>query len=275
MSRRVRLLPFVKMEGAGNDYVYVDAFVTPIALRDAPRLARRIADRHHGIGADGLILLAPSRKADCRMLMWNADGSRGAMCGNGLRCLGLLARHKGLGAKGRVRIETDAGVRLWTPLTDRRGAITGASVEVGPVRVQRRARELVVAGRAWRYHAGDAGNPHAVVFLDEHPDAIDVAAAGEGFQRSRGFRDGVNVEFVQVRRDGSLAQRTFERGSGETLACGSGACVAAKAAVVTGRLRGRRVRVRLRGGDLTVVLGRSLVLQGPARTVFTGLFPME
>jgi diaminopimelate epimerase len=262
-------LEFTKLEGAGNDYVFVDAFHAPFDEAAAPELARAISDRHLGVGADGLIVLARSARADARMLMWNADGSRGAMCGNGIRCLAKFARETGAVAADALRIETDAGVHQVELLRDARGAITGARVHFPPATVAPAPAEW--QGR--RYHHADVGNPHAVVFTDADPAGEPLAAIGTALQRCPNFPDGVNVEVVRVRPDGALEQRTWERGSGETLACGTGATAAAAVALATGRVPGPRVAVHLRGGTLHVQqTACSLVLEGPARTVFRGSF---
>jgi diaminopimelate epimerase len=263
-------LPFVKMEGAGNDYVYVDGIETEFAVECGPALARLLADRHRGVGGDGLIVLAPSSRADVRMLMWNADGSRGAMCGNGLRCLAALARERGHVGADVLAVETDAGVRR-VELLRQGGAIIAARAELGAVTIEPEAESVAVLGRTLRCLRGDAGNPHAVVFLDLDPEAFPVVETGAAMQHHAAFAGGVNVEFVQVAADGSLRMRVYERGSGETQACGSGAAAAALAAVRTGRLSGPRVTVRARGGVLHVELSASgLVLEGPVRTVFRG-----
>ena len=262
-------VPFVKMEGAGNDYVYFDAFAElPLARIEAA--VPRIADRHYGVGGDGVILVGPSRTADCRMTMYNADGSRGAMCGNGLRCVALLARQLQHVRADTMVIETDAGLRQATIL-EQRGVTARVAVDLGEVTVAAEPRQVAIEGRVWSYWPGDAGNPHAVLFVDGDVDRAPVAEVGAAMQRLPAFGDGVNVEFVAVQADGSLNQRTFERGSGETLACGSGAAVAAVAAIATGRVPGPRVTVRLRGGELIFARrGPSLVMEGPARTVFHG-----
>lgn len=263
-------LPFVKMEGAGNDYVYVDGIDMAFPVERAPELARLLADRHRGVGGDGLIVLAPSRTADVRMLMWNADGSRGAMCGNGLRCLAALARDHGHVRSDALTVETDAGVRR-VDLLREGSAVFAARAELGPVQVNAQPESVEVAGHSITFHRGDAGNPHAVVFLDRDPAAFPVVEVGAALQRHAAFPGGVNVEFVQVAGDGSLRMRVFERGSGETMACGSGAAAAALTALRTGRVCGPSVTVRLRGGDLRVDIAPSgLVLQGPVRTVFRG-----
>ena len=257
-------VPFTKMEGAGNDYVYVDAIRDRFPFERASELARRWSDRHFGIGADGLIVLTSGQRAPLRMAMWNADGSRGAMCGNGLRCLAVLATAHGHVREARFPIETDAGVREVELLNG--GLVRTA---MGAVQCGEEA-DISVAGRSLRYFPGDAGNPHAVTFVDD-VEHTDVVALGRAMQSHASFPDGVNVEFVQVHGPTVLLQRTFERGSGETLACGTGAAVAALAARRSNRVRGELVEVRLRGGTLRVLLaGSSLAIEGPVRTVFTG-----
>lgn len=260
-------IAFTKMEGAGNDYIYVDAIRQPgFPLEQAGELARRWSDRHFGIGSDGLIALLPSQAADVRMAMWNADGSSGAMCGNGLRCIAVLAAAHEHVTERQFAVETSVGIRA-VELWDR----DGADVEIGEVQVESRPRTVRVADREVRYFAGDAGNPHAVVVLEEDPESYQVGRVGALMQRHEAFPGGVNVEFVQAQPDGSLRQRTYERGSGETLACGSGAATAALVALEQGLVPGPEVVVRLRGGDLTVrQRGPSLVIGGPARTVFCG-----
>jgi len=261
---------FVKMEGAGNDYVYVDGVHQDVSIERAASAAARIADRHFGVGGDGLILLLPSAVADVRMVMWNADGSRGSMCGNGVRCVAKLAHDDGIARRPVVQVQTDAGVKR-AALTFAGTDVVGARVAMGEVGVAAEAGEVRVAGRVWRFVAADAGNPHAVVFVDDDLDQVPVADVGAALQQAPPFAHGVNVEFVRVESDGSLAQRTFERGSGETLACGSGATAAAVVAVRCGRVRGPRVAVHLRGGTLVVhVDGERTELEGPAREVFRG-----
>jgi diaminopimelate epimerase len=261
---------FHKMEGCGNDYIYVDAIAQPFPLDRAAELARAWSDRHFGIGADGLILLTADNQADCRMAMWNADGSRGAMCGNGLRCLAKLAHDLGHVRRPRLTVATDVG-RRDVELLFAAGEVVGARADLGAVTVSAEPERLTVGGRSVELHRGDAGNPHAVWFIDGDEAGWPVAEFGRALQSHAAFPGGVNVEFVQLEADGALRQRTFERGSGETLACGSGAAVAALAAITTGRVSGPRVAVRLRGGSLLVErTGRTLVIEGPARTVFAG-----
>jgi diaminopimelate epimerase len=266
----MRRLRFIKMEGAGNDYVYINGWRQVFAVEDAARLVPLIANRNFGVGGDGVILLTPSQRADVRMFMWNADGSRGGMCGNGVRCLAKLAYDEHIVHDLRLTVETDGGVRQ-VELLVQTGEVVGARVDMGDVRVDCQPRSVTVGGQPWAFHAGDAGNPHAVIFTADDVDALPVAAVGAVLQRTPPFTDGVNVEFVQVLPDGSLRQRTFERGAGETLACGSGATVAATAAVRTGRVPGPRVPVQLRGGRLVIEVGaQGAIMEGPAREVFRG-----
>lgn len=259
------LVPFTKMEGAGNDYIFVDAIDTPVSLKRGPALAQRWSDRHFGIGADGLILMLRGDVAPVRMVMWNADGSRGAMCGNGLRCLARLAFEHGHTGTRTFAVETDSGPRACELLT----APDQVRTEMGDVRC--RAPVVVdVLGSSLQVVPGDAGNPHAVVFVDDVEGAA-VQELGSAMQVLPAFPGGVNVEFVQVGQTDQLLQRTFERGSGETLACGTGAAVAVLAARQAGLVSDRVVTVRLRGGSLRVLgKGSSLAIEGPARTVFCG-----
>ena len=262
------VLPFAKMEGAGNDYVFVDGIRHQFPVERAAELARRWSDRHFGIGADGLIVLGTGRTAPVRMSMWNADGSRGAMCGNGLRCLARFAFGGGHLRERRFPVETDAGLRRVELLDDGRD---GGDVRTGMGEVTCAApRVVTVAGRPVELVPGDAGNPHAVCFVPAVEDC-DVLGIGSALQRHPDFPGGVNVEFVQVLAPDRLRQRTFERGSGETLACGTGAAVAVTAARARGALRGDSILVELRGGVLCVVgAGTALAIEGPARTVFRG-----
>jgi diaminopimelate epimerase len=271
----VSTIPFVKMEGAGNDYIFVDGYAHPLDEAEAARLAVAWSDRHKGIGGDGLILLMPSRLADCRMLMWNADGTRGAMCGNGIRCLAKLAYEQGRVRSTTMTVESDTAVHEITLSLDAAGAVVGARVDMGRVTVDATPVRARIGDADWNYLRGDAGNPHAVVFVDSDLERVHVRDVGAAFQELPAFPGGVNVEFVRCLA-GALAQRTYERGSGETQACGSGATVAALAAWSTGRATGSRVEVRLRGGTLVVHrAGSRLVLEGPARTVFAGEVPIS
>jgi diaminopimelate epimerase len=288
------MLPFTKMHGAGNDYVYVDAIRDDVPAGKAAlaKLARRVSDRHTGVGADGLIVLAKARsaRADVRMAMFNADGSESEMCGNGIRCLAKLAFDHGHVAGPEVRVETGAGV-LAVTLEFARGRCHGATVRMGrprltpsavPVELQAKGPLMRlaarVAGQRLTLHAVGMGNPHAVCFVDD-PETFPVATVGPLLEHDPRFPRRTNVEFVA--RAGSagglpvLRQRTWERGSGETQACGTGACATVVAAILTGAIRGRAAVVRLNGGDLRIGWAddqAEVVMSGPAQTVFTGVW---
>ncbi|MFM1872915.1 MAG: hypothetical protein RL398_2337 [Planctomycetota bacterium] len=269
-------LPFVKMEGAGNDYVYVDAIRHAFPWPRAAELARRWSDRHFGIGADGLIVLSRDDDGALRMSMWNGDGSRGAMCGNGLRCIAKLAVDHGHAGVGRMTIRTDGGERVAIHLGGCGEDPAAATIrtEMGVVHVGS-ARTIDVGGRAVEYVPGDAGNPHAVVFVAD-VECADVHGLGAAMQTHPDFPDGVNVEFVRVVAPDRIRQRTFERGSGETLACGTGAAAVSAVARQLGRVIGDKISVELRGGVLTVLLGgSSLAIEGSARTVFEGVIRLD
>jgi len=255
---------FTKMEGCGNDYLFVDGIREPFPTERAPTLARAWADRRFGVGADGLILLGRDADGGLRMSMWNADGTRGAMCGNGLRCFARFADACGYAQGPAFCVQTDSGPRHVELLEG-----GGVRAEMGEVVVSDPV-EVTVVGRRLRFVPGDAGNPHAVTFVADLERAP-VEEVGAAMQSHPGFEGGVNVEFVQLLGQDRVAQRTFERGSGETLACGTGAAVAARAARRAGAIRGPVVQVELRGGVLTVHgEGAPLAIEGPARTVFSG-----
>jgi diaminopimelate epimerase len=256
-------LKFTKMHGCGNDYIFVIA--DRVRPADPAALARRLSDRRFGVGADGLIMLCPSRQGDARMEMYNADGSRGEMCGNGIRCLARLA-HERLGECDRpLTIETDCGLRT-VALRFENGRAVAATVDMGepildgreiPVASEGRVIDypLQVGGRAERITAVSMGNPHCVVFVgDEAVFALgdtDFARLGRQFEHHPFFPRRVNTEFVLPLSRHRLTMRVWERGSGETLACGTGACAAVVAAVLTGRAE-RKATVELRGGRLEI-----------------------
>ncbi len=265
---------FVKMQGAGNDYVYVDCFQQ--SVEDPAALAVRISDRHFGVGADGLVLIGPSEKADCRMRMFNADGSEGEMCGNAIRCVGKYVYEHGLVRRTDITVETAAGVKsLWLTVKD--GRVPEATVDMGEPRlVSRLPEEIEVEGAARVFVGIDVGNPHAVYFRDGI-DALDLAAVGPEYENHPRFPDRVNSEFVQVIDRGHVRMRVWERGSGETMACGTGATAAAAASILMG-YTDETVQVRLRGGSLTVRWDRSgsghAFMTGPAVEVFWGEIEM-
>ena len=264
-------MKFTKMQGLGNDYIYLDGLAG--LPEDLPALARRMSDRHFGVGADGLICICPSQWADFRMQMYNADGSQGEMCGNGIRCLGKYVYDKGLTSKTRgLRIETLAGVRELELILES-GAVSAVRVDMGqpsasaPITVE-------AEGSSFQIRPVSMGNPHGVIFVP-HPGAVALERIGPALEHHPAFPGGINVEFVRVLTPSCLEMRVWERGSGETLACGTGACAALTAAVLEG-LTGRKARVRLPGGTLELEWSPSgtMWMTGPAETVFEGDYPL-
>lgn len=248
---------FTKMQGIGNDYVYVNGFQERVD--DPAALSIRVSDRHFGVGSDGLILVLPSERADFRMRMFNADGSEAEMCGNGARCVGRYVYEHGLTRKTEFTLETGGGVRpIRLNLAD--GKIAGVTVDMGrPQALERREGYTFVS----------TGNPHAVLFVEFDP------FHWEGFAEKGAklcAEKNANIEFTQALSREELRMRVWERGSGETLACGTGACACAAAAMDAG-LCGRRVRVQLRGGALEIEWRERdghILMTGPAVTVFEG-----
>lgn len=268
------------MHGCGNDYVYVNCFEESIA--DRPAMARFVSNRNFGIGSDGLICICPSDKADFKMDMYNMDGSWSQMCGNGIRCIGKYVYDKGL--TGKTTITVESGNQIKTLDLEVNGG------EVGSVRVNMGAPELrpqfipvaehgkdfigrsvVVIDEEYFVTAVNVGNPHAVVFVDD-VESLDVQTLGPRFENHPLFPEKINTEFVQVIDGGTIKMRVWERGSGETLACGTGATASAVAAILNG-YTDNVVRVVLRGGELTIEWDRDkneLYMTGPAVTVFDG-----
>jgi diaminopimelate epimerase len=270
---------FTKMHGTGNDYVYVNAVESPIA--DPPAFARRVSPRRTAVGSDGLILVCPSSIAACRMEMYNADGSRGEMCGNGIRCVAKYAYEHGISRDNPMVIETDAGLRA-VALEIVGGRVAAATVDMGApildgprIPVDRTGRvvdhPLSVNGTRHLVTCVSMGNPHCVVFTSD-VDALPLAEIGPRFERHPFFPGRVNTEFVEVIAPDEVRARVWERGSGETLACGTGACAVVVAGVLTGRT-GRRATVRLAGGPLEIVWGDDdhVRMRGDAVEVFEGV----
>ncbi len=273
---------FYKMQGAGNDYIYFDCLETPFPTPQ--KLAVQLSDRHFSIGGDGLVLILPSRIADCRMRMFNADGSEGKMCGNALRCIAkYLYDVKGI--KNRIlTIETKAGIKTVSVRTKRHtGEAYAFTVDMGkpvfrPYRIPAAfdggkivSHPLLVGDTTYSVTCLSMGNPHCVVF-GEDPALLDLEKLGPAFEQHPAFPERINTEFVQVLGENSLKVRVFERGSGETLACGTGACAAAVAAVLNGYAKeGEAIQVALPGGTLEVLYtGETVFLTGPAEIAFRG-----
>ncbi|MFI5398515.1 MAG: diaminopimelate epimerase [Candidatus Binatia bacterium] len=269
---------FTKMHGIGNDYVYVDCFSQRPA--DPAGLARRVSPRRTGVGSDGLILICPSAVADCRMEMYNADGSRGEMCGNGIRCVGKYVYEHGLARRESLRVETDAGVKRLRLHTDG-GCVTRVTVDMGepilegpkiPVAAEGRVvnAPLQVGDDIYHITCVSMDNPHCVVFTPD-VEALALTQLGPRFEHHPFFPQRVNTEFISVLGRDSLRMRVWERGSGETAACGTGACAALVAAVLNGKTA-RRAIVHLNGGDLDIEWNTDnhVLMTGAAEEVFTG-----
>jgi diaminopimelate epimerase len=273
-------MKFTKMHGAGNDYVYVNCFEETI---DNPaELAVRVSDRHKGIGSDGLILVMPSATCDFRMRMFNSDGSEAQMCGNGSRCVGKFVYDKGLTDKNVITLETKAGVKK-LELFPKNGLVEKVKVDMGePVLTAAQipviAEEEKVIGKDINYPSGkykitcvSMGNPHAVIFT-ENIDALDLEKIGASFENFSIFPERVNTEFVEILSPTHARMRVWERGSGETLACGTGACAVEVAAVLNGLME-RKATISLRGGDLLLewnAADNHVYMTGEAITVFEG-----
>jgi diaminopimelate epimerase len=275
---------FTKMQGIGNDYVYVDCFSERMP-KDPADLARRIADRHFGVGGDGLILICPSEHADARMRMFNADGSESEMCGNGLRCVAKYVHDHGIKRADSLKIETGRGV-LAVDLELKNGKVDRARVNMGqPILEGRKIPTklpgnppldvpLTVAGRTLQVTSVSMGNPHCVTFVELATDEL-VHGLGPQIETHAMFPARVNVEFIEIISPTEVRQRTWERGSGETLACGTGASAVCVAGVLTGRT-GRKIINHLRGGDLELEWNEAdgcVYKTGPAVEVFSGEWP--
>ena len=276
-------MKFTKMHGAGNDYIYVDC--TQSVIDNPSQVAIDLSDRHFGIGSDGLILIKKSDKADFFMEMYNADGSQGQMCGNGIRCVGKFVYDNGLTDKTTVTIDTLAGVKILELKTGADGKVETARVNMGaPILTSRQIpvvstkeqvidEPLNVDGTTYHITAVSMGNPHAIVYMDDLKD-LDIEKIGPKFENHIAFPDRINTEFVKVIDRHTLQMRVWERGSGETLACGTGACAVAVASTLNGLVdEDQPVTVKLLGGDLQILWNRQenlVYMTGPATTVFDG-----
>lgn len=260
---------FTKMQGIGNDYVYVNCFEETV--NDPEQVSRYVSDRHFGIGSDGLILICPSKKADCRMRMFNEDGSEGAMCGNGIRCVGKYAYDHGIVDKTRITVETLGGIKeLDMKVED--GRVVSVRVDMGvPELTSQLPEKITVDGQDLEFTGISVGNPHAVYFLEEI-DSLDLEKIGPAFEHHVRFPDRVNSEFIRVIDRKHIQMRVWERGSGETWACGTGATASAVAAMMLGMVEDT-VEVRLKGGSLEIHWDREsghAYMTGPAVEVFHG-----
>ena len=273
-------MKFTKMQGIGNDYVYVNCFEEKV--ENPGELAVRVSDRHFGIGSDGLILIKPSERADFCMEMYNADGSEGAMGGNGVRCVGKYVYDYGLTEQTSIRVETKSGIK-YLDLTVEEGKVSQVRVNMGAPELSPSGipvladgdkvldAPIMVDGREYRMTCVSMGNPHAVVYLNDVKN-LEIEKIGPMFEMHPCFPDRVNTEFVRVVDGHTLEMRVWERGSGETLACGTGACAVAVASILNGHVSGE-VTVKLLGGDLKILWDEQeniVYMTGPAAVVFDG-----
>ncbi|MEM9351652.1 MAG: diaminopimelate epimerase [Planctomycetota bacterium] len=276
-------MQFTKMHGAGNDYVYVDCFAQPLP-EDASALAKQIADRHYGVGGDGLILIAPTPDGDAEMRMYNADGSPSEMCGNGIRCVAKYVHDHGIAQQESLTI-VSAGVPYDLRVETQNGKVESVRVDMGeptltpaeiPTTIERNPvvdAPFVLGERSLKVTCVSMGNPHCVVFLPDVTDQ-DVQVTGPAIEHDARFPNRTNVEFVKVVDRASVNQRTWERGSGETLACGTGAAAVCVAGALTGRTE-RAIDVHLPGGTLRLNWHEDnhVYMTGPAVEVFSGEWP--
>lgn len=273
-------MKFTKMHGCGNDYVYVNCFKEEVA--DPSALAIKVSDRHFGIGSDGLILILPSEVADFRMGMYNADGSEGKMCGNGVRCIAKYVYDYGLTDKTQISIETKGGIK-YLDLHVENGKVATVKVDMGEPNLLSKeipvvwdkekmiGENVTVAGKEYEMTCVSMGNPHAIVWVDD-TKSLDLEKIGPDFENHKMFPERVNTEFVQVLDRHTVNMRVWERGSGETWACGTGACATAVACILNGKTEDE-VLIHLVGGDLKIQYDREtnhVFMTGPATTVFDG-----
>ena len=273
-------MKFTKMHGCGNDYVYVNCFEETV--ENPADVARFVSDRHYGIGSDGLILICPSEIADFRMAMYNLDGSEGKMCGNGVRCIAKYVYDHHLTDKTQISLETLGGIK-YLDLNIKDGKVEAVKVDMGepilnpediPVNISKDVvidEPVEVDGRIWNMTCISMGNPHAVVFVDD-TKSLNLEKMGPSFEKHAIFPEQVNTEFVHVIDRHTVDMRVWERGSGETFACGTGACATAFACILNGKTEDT-VLVHLVGGDLLIEYDREtnhIFMTGPATEVFSG-----
>ncbi len=272
---------FTKMQGIGNDYIYVNCFKENVP--DPESVSIKVSDRHFGIGGDGLVLIMPSDKADFRMRMFNADGSEGMMCGNASRCIGKYVYDKGLTDKTDITLETKSGIKK-LHLNPENGKVKTVEVDMGEAILKPRDipmnadgdsfvnKPVAVDGKEHNITAVSMGNPHAVIFTVSI-DKLDLEKIGPSYENHPLFPERVNTEFCEVIDSRTLKMRVWERGSGETWACGTGACATAVAAVLNGFCkRDEEITLKLRGGDLKITYrsDNHVIMCGEAETVFEG-----
>ena len=274
-------MEFTKMEGLGNDYIYFNCLDNEI--KSPEKLAIRLSDRHFGVGGDGIILIMKSDKADFRMRMFNADGSEGQMCGNASRCIGKYVYEKGLTTKEEITLETLAGIKyLKLQLKDKK--VISVEVNMGKAILESKKipvlsnkekvinEKVCIASKDYNITCVSMGNPHCIVFLDKIDD-LDLEKIGPAFENDKMFPERTNTEFIEVIDKTTIKMRVWERGSGETMACGTGACAASVAAVLNGYCEiGKEITVKLLGGDLKInyLPDQTVYMTGPCKFVFEG-----
>lgn len=273
-------MKFTKMHGCGNDYVYVNGFTEKVA--DKPKAVVALSDRHFGIGSDGVIFINPSQQADFEMEMYNADGTRAEMCGNGIRCVGKYVYDHGMTDKTSITVESFGKVK-YLDLTVENGKVVKVKVNMGKPELTAKDvpvvsvyeqvidEEIIVKEKSYRMTCVSMGNPHAVVFMDD-VEHLAIEEIGPYFENHERFPNRTNTEFVQVIDDSHVKMRVWERGTGETLACGTGCCATAVACVLN-RLTGAHVTVQVLGGEIEIYWDQKenlVYMTGPAVTVFEG-----
>ena len=274
-------MKFTKMHGIGNDYIYVNCFEEKV---DNPeKVSIYVSDRRKGIGSDGLVMIMPSDKADFRMRIFNADGSEAMMCGNATRCIGKYVYDKGLTDKTEITLETNSGIKYLT-LFPENGKVEFVEVDMGkailtpkdiPVNSDKErfiSEPVEVDGKEYKITCVSMGNPHAIVYMDDIKD-LDLEKIGPSFENHKLFPDRINTEFIEVIDSHTLNMRVWERGCGETFACGTGACASVVASVLNGYCNhDEEVTVHLRGGDLKITWNSdgTVIMKGPAALICDG-----
>ena len=282
-------MKFTKMHGCGNDYIYVNGFREKIPAEEKPALVQRLSDRHFGIGGDGVIFINPSDVADFEMEMYNADGSRGEMCGNGIRCVAKYVYDKGMTNATEISVVSAGKMKYLTLTVDKTyNVVTKVRVNMGSpilepalIPVEAEGEQAVnvpieVDGEEYRMTCVSMGNPHAVVFR-EHVQEMDIEKIGPSFENHKRFPKRINTEFVEIIDRKNVFMRVWERGTGETLACGTGCCATAVACILNG-LTDEEITVKLLGGELSIQWDRKanlIYMTGPAETVFEGEIEIE
>lgn len=274
---------FTKMEGAGNDYIYFDCFENDIRnLSNLKQLIIKYSDRHFGIGADGVVLICPSEKVDAKMIMYNADGSEGNMCGNAIRCVGKYVYEKGICKKNTLKIETRSGIKD-LKLDIQNNIVKYVTVNMGspvlkckeiPVISKEEtfiSKKINVDGQTYIATCVSMGNPHIIVFAN-NIDNLDLEKIGPKFENHKLFPERINTEFVEILNNTSIKVRVWERGSGETLCCGTGASASVVASVLNNKVKeNKEIKVTMKGGNLFITFnGKEVVMKGPATEVFSG-----